>query len=151
VFIHTGSEFVVGGKTMKKFNLILLLLVASLAVGTQAQMPARHGSNYDPKTEVTMAGTVERVTQETGRQGRLGTHLVLKSENGAIEVHVGPAHYIASQQFSFAAGDVVEVTGSKIKLQNKDVLLAREIKKEGRTLVLRNAQGVPNWSRGRQS
>jgi DNA/RNA endonuclease YhcR with UshA esterase domain len=97
-----------------------------------------------------MSGKVDRLSQETGHRGWQGTHLFVKTDTGTIEVHVGPADYIASQQFSFAAGDVVEVTGSKVKMQDKDVLLAREIKKEGKTLVLRNAQGVPNWSRGRR-
>ena len=139
---------------MKVRNLILSLLFATLAIGTQAQMgsgPGNHMSNYNPKTEVTASGTVDRVTQESGSRGWQGTHLFLKTDNGVIEVHVGPANYIASQQFAFGAGDVVEVTGSKITMQNKDVLLAREIKKDGKTLVLRNAQGVPNWSRGRRS
>jgi hypothetical protein len=137
---------------MKFRSLILSLLIATIGIGAQAQMepgPGKHTSNYDPKTEVTISGTVDRVTQETGHQGWQGTHLFVKTDKGAIEVHVGPADYIASQQFSFAAGDVVEVTGSKLQMQDMDVLLAREIKKEGKTLVLRNAQGVPKWSRGR--
>ncbi|HVO63941.1 MAG TPA: hypothetical protein VMT53_23670 [Terriglobales bacterium] len=138
---------------MKLRSLTLSLIVAMLAVGLYAQMgpgPGKRMSNYDPKSEVTMSGTVDHITQQSGRRGWQGTHLFLKTDNGVIEVHVGPADYIASQQFSFAAGDVVEVTGSKIKMQDQDVLLAREIKKEGKTLVLRNPQGVPNWSRGRR-
>lgn len=42
-------------------------------------------------------------------------------------MHPRPADYISSQKFSFASGDTVEVTGSKVKMQDKDVLLAREI------------------------
>jgi len=80
-----------------------------------------------------------------------GRTLFLKTDTGTIEVHVGPTDYIASQQFSFATGDDVEVTGSKIKMQDQEALIAREIKKAGKTLVLRNAQGIPNWSRGRRS
>ena len=108
-------------------------------------------SNYDPKSEVAMSGTVDRLAEVTGYRGKQGTHLFLKTDNGPIEVHVGPANYIASQQFSLAAGDVVEVIGSKVKMQDKDIVLAREIKKEGKTLVLRNAQGMPQWSRGGRS
>lgn len=138
-----------------KFRIVILsLLLGTLGIGTQAQMgpgPGKHISNYDPKTEVTMSGTVDRVTQQTGRRGWAGTHLFLKTDQGAIEVHVGPTDYITSQQFSFAAGDILEVTGSKVTMQGKDALLAREIKKEGKTLVLRNAQGIPKWSRGRRS
>jgi hypothetical protein len=139
---------------MKCRILILSLLVATFGIGVQAQMgpgPGKHMRNYDPKSEVTITGTVDRVTQENGRRSWQGTHLFVKTENGTIEVHVGPADYIASQQFSLATGDAVEVTGAKLKMQDKNVVLAREIKKEGKTLVLRNAQGVPNWSRGQRS
>jgi hypothetical protein len=31
---------------------------------------------------------------------------------------------------------------------DKEALLGREITKDGKTLVLRNAQGIPQWSRG---
>jgi DNA/RNA endonuclease YhcR with UshA esterase domain len=139
---------------MKLRILMLSLLAATLGIVTQAQMgpwPGKHMSNYDPKTEVTMSGTVDRVAQASGHRGWHGTHLFLKTDAGTIEVHVGPTEYIASKQFSFARGDVVEVTGPKVKIQDQDVLIAREIKKAGKTLVLRNAQGIPNWSRGRRS
>jgi hypothetical protein len=45
----------------------------------------------------------------------------------------------------------VEVPGWNVKMQGKDVLLAREIKKDGKTLVLRDVQGVPNCLRARRS
>ena len=138
-----------------KFRILMLsLLVAAFCMVTQAQMgPAagKHMTNYDPKSEVTMSGTVDRVTQESGQRDWHGTHLFLKTDTGTIEVHVGPTDYISSQQFSFSTGDVVEVTGSKIKMQEQEALIAREIKKAGKTLVLRNAQGIPNWSKGRRS
>ena len=134
-------------------SLILFFLVAALGIGVQAQMGPGRGkcmSNYDPKSEMTISGTVDRVTQENGRMGKQGTHLFVKTETGTLEVHLGPADYIASQQVSFAAGDLVQVTGSKVKVQGNEVVLAREVKKEGKTLVLRNSGGVPNWSRGRR-
>jgi DNA/RNA endonuclease YhcR with UshA esterase domain len=138
-----------------KFQIVMLsLLLGTIGIAMQAQTgpgPGKCMSNYDPKTEATMSGTVDRVTQQNGHGGWQGTHLFLKTDTGTMEVHVGPADYITSQQFSFATGDVVEVTGSKVKIQHQDVLIAREIKKEGKTLVLRNAQGVPSWSRGRRS
>jgi hypothetical protein len=36
-------------------------------------------------------------------------------------------------------------------MAGKEVVFAREITKDGKTLVLRNAQGVPEWSGGRRS
>ena len=68
---------------------------------------------------------------------------MLKTDSGSIEVHVGPSDYIAGKGFAFAKGDAIEVVGSKVVMQNKDTLLAREIVRDGKTLELRSAQGVP--------
>jgi hypothetical protein len=102
--------------------------------------------NYDTKTEATTSGTVQEVQQHE-MMGHMGTHLMLSTASGDIEVHVGPSEYIAQQQFLFAKGDQVEVTGSKGTIGGKEAVLAREIKKDGKVLTLRNEKGLPKWSR----
>ncbi len=52
--------------------------------------------------------------------------------------------------FTFATGDQVEVIGSKVKMDGADAVLAREVKKGGKTLTLRNARGIPAWSKGKR-
>ena len=126
--------------------ILVAVLFASLAP-TFAQRGTR---NYNPSTETTVKGTVEQVKQVTGRHGWNGTHLTLKTGAGTMDVHVGPSSYVSQQGFSFAAGDKVEVVGSKVTMGGNEALIAREIKKDGKTLVLRNAQGVPRWSGGRR-
>lgn len=125
---------------------VLLALIATIAVAQGGY----GGRMYDPKTEVTVKGTVEDVQQHTGKQGWSGTHLTLNTDASVLNVHVGPSSYIAQKQFSFAKGDKIEVVGSKATINGKDALLAREITKDGKTLVLRNAQGVPEWAGGRR-
>ena len=136
---------------------ISLLIGASLAFtfATTAAFAQGRGygtgmSRYDPKTQVTVKGTIEDVQQQTGRRSWSGTHLILKTDAATFDVHVGPSSYIAQQKFAFAKGDVIEVVGSKVTIADKEALLAREITKDGKTLVLRNAQGIPQWSRGRR-
>jgi len=130
--------------------LVVTVLGVALICNAQGQMRRGAGkcSNYDPKTEMTMPGTVEEVTQLASGHGWHGTHLTVKTDAGTFDVHLGPADFVAGQQFAFAKGDKIEVTGSKVNMQGTDVILAREVKKDGRTLVLRNAQGVPNWAAG---
>jgi len=94
-------------------------------------------------------GSVEEVKQVSGSQGQAGTHLSLKTDQETIDVHVGPSWFLTQNKISFVKGDQIEVTGSKVKLENRDVLIAREIKKGEKTIALRNAQGIPAWSRGR--
>lgn len=135
-------------------RILAVLAIALLAVAVPLALgqggPGRGMRNYDPSTETTVKGTVDEVLQQTGRNERNGTHLVLRTDAGNLTVHVGPSGYIADQGFSFAKGDALEVTGSKVKIRGQDVVLAREIKKDGKVLTLRDAQGIPKWSRGRQ-
>ena len=73
---------------------------------------------------------------------------MIKTAQGSLEVHLGPTSYLEKQQFAFAKGDQIEVIGSKVKIESADVVIAREVKKGGKTLTLRDAQGVPFWSKG---
>jgi hypothetical protein len=131
-------------------KLFLSFVMVVLAFGiTSAQMGPRSGRNmpiYNVASEVTFSGSVQEVQEFTGPRGFTGTRVILKTDAGPIQVHVGPKTYISSQQFSFARGDQVEVVGSEVNMNGSDVVLAREIKKGGKTLVLRNIQGVPNWA-----
>lgn len=134
---------------MKRINpIVIAMLVLGLSFAAFAQGP--HGMrNYDPKTEMTVKGTVEDVQQQAaGGKGQMGTHLILKADSGTLPIHVGPSAYIANKQFSFNKGDEIEVLGSKVFIAGKETLLAREITKQGKTLVLRSAQGVPQWAGG---
>ncbi len=135
---------------MKRINQVLIGMLI-LGLGCAALAQGAHGQrNYDPKTETTVKGTVKEVQQQTGRHGWNGTHLILETGSGQLPVHVGPSAYIAQKQFAFAQGDQIEVLGSKVLLAGKETLLAREITKQGKTLVLRNAQGYPEWAGGRR-
>lgn len=123
---------------------LLLAVMAGLSVALAAQQGKWR--NYDPATETTVSGTVEDVVQISHQNGRgTGTHLKLKTDAGVIDVHVGPTRYLEAQKFSVAKGDQLMVTGSKLK----SAIIAREIKKGDTTLTLRDQQGIPKWSGGR--
>ncbi|MGB7602685.1 MAG: hypothetical protein WBM24_20450 [Candidatus Sulfotelmatobacter sp.] len=128
-------------------SFLMLMTASLLAQGSSAGKGTR---NYDPKTEVRVKGTIESVQQQTGKTGWSGTHIILKTDAATVDVHVGPSSYIAKNQFTFAKGDTIEVVGSKVTITGQETLLAREITKDGKTLVLRNPQGIPEWSGGRR-
>jgi DNA/RNA endonuclease YhcR with UshA esterase domain len=118
---------------------------AQRGMGQRTRVP-----KYNSSTEVTVKGTVGEVKEVTGPMGWAGTHLMLKTQNETQDVHLGPASFLAEKKFKFTKGDQIEVTGSKIKYEGADALLAREVKKGDETLTLRNAQGIPQWSRSRR-
>jgi hypothetical protein len=142
---------------MKSQNVWRIILVLSVALSFfigDAVAQKRRGQGkgmpmYDTSTEVTLRGTVEKVESKVGRMGWDGTHLVVRFEAETLTVHVGPSHYLVQQQFTFAEGDLIEVTGSRVKFEGSDILVGRQIRKGDRLLILRNDQGIPAWSRNR--
>jgi DNA/RNA endonuclease YhcR with UshA esterase domain len=114
-----------------------------------AQRQAGQGKGvprYDPASEVTVTGVVQEVMQVSGQRAGGGTHLALDTNAGSLDVHLGPSAFLAEQGFTFVKGDQIEVTGSKVKYEGDDALIARKVKKGDRVLTLRNEQGIPVWS-----
>ena len=139
----------------KKGWRVILFVVAALALlvattyGQKRRGQTMGMPQYDTATEVTLKGTLTKVESHAGRMGWNGTHLVVSFDSETLTVHVGPSNYLVQQGFSFTAGEQIEVTGSRIKFEGSDVLIAREIKKGDKVLTLRNSQGIPAWSRSR--
>jgi hypothetical protein len=130
------------------------IAAALLAMGpAAAQNPANNGNSvrtYDPATEITVIGLVQDIQQYTRGNGRGGTHLTLKTASGMLDVHLGPTRFLAKQDITFAKGDQLEVTGSKIHDDGGEAVVARVVKKGGKTLTLRDSAGIPLWSGGRR-
>lgn len=128
-------------------KLAALFGLAILITAIQASAQRR----YDPATEATFKGTVEEVMQVPGpRGGAGGTHLTLKTNQGAVDVRLGPTAYMQKQKIDIAKGDQLEIIGSKVKLQGKEVVIARELKKGDKTVTLRDKKGIPEWSGSRK-
>jgi hypothetical protein len=139
------------------FNFALFLVV-TVVMGSITLCQGQEGASvYNPSTETTVKGTVEEVktaflpgggASAQAREESSGpTYLNLKTDSGTLAVFLGPSWFLESKGFKFAKGDQIEVTGSK--RQDKNVIIAREVKRGDQTLVVRNAQGIPAWSSGR--
>jgi hypothetical protein len=108
---------------------------------------------YSPQTIETITGEVLSVDTITPLSGMSsGLHLMVKtSGKQTISVHLGPAWYIESQAgIKFAAGDNVEVRGSRITFQGAPTIIAETVKKHNHVLTLRDPNGVPLWSGSRR-
>ena len=119
-----------------------------------AQPRALQAPRYDANTEVTIRGTIQEVKQVTpgmGRRNLAGTHLLVNTESETVDVHLGPSPFITEQKLALAAGDAVEIIGSRVTVAGMAGVLAREVRKGDRVVTLRDAQGFPKWSgRGRR-
>lgn len=120
----------------------------SVFAGWQQQTKPRRRTRYDPATEATFHGTAAEVHDVRDAPG--GIHVQLKTDSGSFDVHVGPAFYLRSKEFEILKGDVLDVVGSKVKIEEKDAILARSITKDGKTLELRDKTGLPLWQGARR-
>lgn len=125
------------------------LFVLNAAVVGSLFAQGGRGRLYNPSTETTVQGQVSRVDSVTGRHGWSGIHLTVEARDVKYDVHVGPAAYVEQHGFKFTAGDQVDIVGSEVTYNGAKSLIAREIKKDGKTLVLRDKQGFPQWAGGR--
>ena len=130
---------------------VLTLSMASAAPAwSQGPRGGQGSPRYDTATEATFRGTVEAVKQiEGGGYRGPGTHVVLKTADGTVDVHLGPKSFLDEHKLTVAAGDAVEILGSRVKVAGGDAVIAREIRSGGQTLILRDETGVPRWSGGR--
>ena len=130
-----------------RYSLLLLALVAMSGVVFAQRGQCQGCGNYDPATEATVTGVVEEVVHvpAPGR-GPGGIHVMLRGDAAPFEVRLGPVSYLRAQRFEVSKGDTLTVVGSKQTSDGRDVIIAREVTKDGMTLTLRNAKGVPAWS-----
>jgi hypothetical protein len=137
---------------MTQKRLVQLALVALVTLVLTATVSFAQGGQggpppYDKKTETTVKGPIQEVKLVDTPSGVKGTHLLLKQGSDTIEVFAGPAPYFEKNSFTFAKGDAVEVIGSKVDVNGVHALLARQIKKGGKTINPRDSDGQPNWRR----
>ena len=108
---------------------------------------SQYGRMYNPSTVETITGEVVSVDKITPMQGmRYGIHLTVKTDKENISVHLGPGWFIENQDMQIKAKDKVEVKGSRVTVDGKPALIAKEVTKGDSTLVLRDESGFPAWS-----
>ena len=103
---------------------------------------------YDPKSEVHLdKATVLDTKEVTLPNGQQRFRLIVKNGEETNEVCLCPKTFLQTMDTTFAKGDELEITGSKVKEgEDKTVILAREITKGQNTLVLRDKNGEPVWT-----
>ena len=131
----------------------LLFLAAFLALFCLLPVivPKAQGSDtgapkYDPHTETKMKGTVEEVKLPPKGSEIEIAHLMVKNGTEIVDVYLCPESFLEEMGVGFSKGDEIAVTGSKVKQDGADLVLAREVVKGNDTLVLRDDKGSPVWS-----
>jgi hypothetical protein len=129
-----------------------LMIACILPLGLEALGIAQKTSQdpgilpkYDMKTEAKFKGTVDEVNiVPLGAKKEL-RELIIKAGEEKIYIYVCPKTFEDEIGVSFSKGDEIAVTGSKVKQEETDVILARELTKGTDTLVFRDGKGNPVW------
>ncbi len=129
-----------------------LLLVLALTVGTamaqrggMGQGPG--GPRYDAANETKITGTIDQINTVDG-MCHTGTHLVLKTDKGNMEIALGPSQFLEDQKLELKKGETVDVIGAKTTTGRGEMFVARQITAGGKTVTLRDEKGMPAWPRG---
>jgi hypothetical protein len=113
--------------------------------------PGRKGERlYDPATESTFSGRVERLKTVEHGPG-VGLHADLVTSDGPVDVHLGPKAFVEEAGVSLAPGDQVEVVGSRVGEGEGAFVVARTVKEGDTVVTLRDADGRPRWAGRRRA
>jgi hypothetical protein len=131
-------------------NICLLVLVAAfVGVPARAQKSQPNTASppkYDLHTETKMKATVEEVKLPPKGSEKEIAHLLVKDGTNSMDIYLCPKSFFDDMGMSFAKGDEIAITGSKVKQGETEVVLAREIVKGNDTFALRDGKGDPVWN-----
>lgn len=131
-----------------------LLAALAVAVGMIAVAPAAVAKSiaaaaadagYDPARTETVIGTVEAVVRTRAAGARAaGVQLRVRTADGTVPVHVGPAWWSDRQPFQFRRGDKVAVTGTRAPKAGT-LVAGTIVRGEDEAIALRDERGRPLW------
>jgi hypothetical protein len=115
--------------------------------GRTAKNRKQTGPKHDKSTEAVFKGPVHEVgDRQCPVSGGLGSQLMLKEADGSlIEAHLALTKFVTPYELVFHKGDVLEVTGVKVKFQGVDTIFARKIKRGDHEFLVRDHDGKPLW------
>lgn len=127
-------------------NLLLQLAVLGMLITAAfSQAPPK----YDRATETTLKATVEELKLVPPSGAKPVAYLLTKTgpdkTKDTVEVFLCPKSFLDELGIAFKADESIEITGSKVKQDGADLILAREVVKSGETLTFRFQDGKPAW------
>jgi len=122
--------------------LCIALAVPTVLLFAQAAGPPK----YDVATEAKFKVTVQDMKLPAKGKEKEAAHLTVTSGADTIDIYLCPKSFLDDMGATFVKGDEVTVTGSKIKQDGSDLILAREVVKGTDTLMLRDDKGKPVWN-----
>jgi len=145
---------------MRKSFLAGALLIASIGFTQPVVLERRMGGYatgspynllYNQKSQITFDGVVTGIQRVNPMPGMdVGVTLLVKNDDGGgtAVVELGPAWFVDRQMLQIKVKDRVSVTGSKVMIDGRGVILAKLVQVDTDVLALRRPNGVPYWDVG---
>jgi hypothetical protein len=125
---------------------VLLWVLLAVSPGLAQKAPAEDTSpKYDLQTETKLKGVVDEVNLFALGTRKDFTELIIKNGDDKVHIYVCPKPFQEEMGITFSKGDQIAVTGSKVKQDAADVILAREMVRGTDTLMFRDDKGKPVW------
>lgn len=140
----TPQRFILRRETPSILMFVLILCVCALC----AQTPptgAHSAPKYDLKTEAETTGVVDEVKLIEVGERKDFVELIVKSGETLMPVFACPKPFEDEMGITFSKGDKITITGSKVKQEVSDIILARSLVKGTDTLMFRDDKGNPVW------
>ena len=131
----------VGGPFLLRLVLSLPICVSS----GHAQNLPHPLPKYDIQAETKTKGIVDEVKVFDLGTRKDFVQLIVKTGEDKVVVYLCPKPFQDELGFTLSKGDEITVTGSKVKQESSDVILARELAKGTETLLFRDGKGNPVW------
>jgi hypothetical protein len=122
---------------------VLSVVLLILGVNFHAPVTVQGAALYNRSNEITAKGVVKEVQEFDCpvSESELGSHIMLKTADGILQVHLAPVRIMNGQKLSFAPGDQIEVVGSKVRIAGQKGVIAREVTRGNEIFTFRDREG----------
>ena len=122
-----------------------LLLWVTPGLSQKTQPESSSLPKYDLHAEMKTNGVIDEVNLLSVGTRKDFTELIIKNGDDKIHIYLCPKPFEEEMGISFSKGDQIAVTGSKVKHDAAEVILARELVRGQDVLLFRDAKGTPVW------
>jgi hypothetical protein len=124
----------------------LVVLWTPAVVCSACAMGANGYGQLGFPAEMPYSGTVKEVKQQKCEDCKcIEMSVLLNTADGLLEVRLGPKAFLDKHHLVISTGDSIRVTGMRFSVGVIDSMVANDVRKGRKHLVLRGRYGQPKW------
>lgn len=114
---------------------------------TRGDIAYLYKAHFDPSKVETLSGEVEEVmrVKYPDNDCYLIAIISTSTNKSRVALNLGPAWYLEEKDFTVNEGDEVQVKGSKLRVNGRNVMIVEDLTVDGKTLNIRDKEGSSLW------